>query len=132
MISFNRLRALAPLCAALLLLPPDGLQAHTRKGDKLLKLGAEAEARKEYDKALEYYQEALATDPTETTYELATRRVRFEAGQAHVEAGKKLQQANDLDKALAEYQKAFAADPGSMIALQDIQQTKELLEQKAK
>ncbi len=49
-----------------------------------------------------------------------------------MEAGKKLLQANDLEKALAEFQKAFAQDPGSMIALQDIQQTKELLEQKAK
>ena len=61
MISFNRLRALAPLCVALLLLPADGLQARTRKGDKLFKLGTDAEARKEYDKALEYYQEALKT-----------------------------------------------------------------------
>ncbi len=132
MLSFNKLRALAPLCAALLLLPAPGLEARTRKGDKLLKLGAEAEARKEYDKALQYYQEALATDPNETTYELATRRVRFEAGQAHVDAGKKLLQADDLEKALAEFQKGFAADPGSMIALQNIQQTKELLERNKK
>jgi general secretion pathway protein D len=130
--SFNRLRAVASLCAALLLLSGDGLEARTRKGDKLLKLGAAAEARKEYDKALEYFQEALATDPTETTYELAARRVRFEAGQAHVQAGKKLFDSNQLEQALAEFQKAFNADPGSMIALQNIQQTKELLEQKEK
>jgi general secretion pathway protein D len=132
MISFNRLRAVAPLCAALLLLPADGLQAHTRKGDKLLKLGTEAEARKEYDKALEYYQQALSADPQETSYELATRRARFESGQAHVEAGKKLLQAAELEQALAEFQKGFAADPGSMIALQDIQQAKDMLEQKQK
>jgi general secretion pathway protein D len=130
--SFNRLRAVASLCAALLLLSGDGLEARTRKGDKLLKLGAEAEARKEYDKALEYFQEALATDPTETTYELAARRVRFEAGQSHVQAGKKLFDSNQLEQALAEFQKAFNADPGSMIALQNIQQTKELLDQKEK
>jgi general secretion pathway protein D len=132
MISFNRLRVVAPLCAALLLLPADGLQARTRQGDKLLKLGAEAEGRKEYDKALEYYQQALSMDPQDTSYELATRRVRFESGQLHVEAGKKVLQAGDLEKALVEFQTAFAADPGSMIALQDIQQTKELLEQKQK
>jgi general secretion pathway protein D len=119
-------------CAALLLLPVDGLQARTRKGDKLFKLGAEAEARKEYDKALEYYQQALGTDPQETIYELATRRARFEAGEQHVQAGKKLLEANDLENALAEFQKGFNADPGSMIALQDIQQTKELIEQKQK
>jgi general secretion pathway protein D len=132
MISFNRLRAIAPLCVALLLLPTQGLQARTRKGDKLFKLGTEAEGRKEYDKALEYYEEALKTDPQETIYELATRRARFESGQEHVKVGKKLLDASDLEKALAEFQKAFAADPGSMIALQDIQQTKELLEEKQK
>ena len=132
MISFNSLRAIAPLCVALLLIPVDGLQARTRKGDKLFKLGTEAEGRKEYDKALEYYEEALKTDPQETIYELATRRARFESGQEHVKAGKKLLDASDLEKALAEFQKAFNADPGSMIALQDIQQTKELLDQKAK
>jgi general secretion pathway protein D len=132
MISFNRLRAIIPLCVALLLLPTQGLEARTRKGDKLFKLGTEAEARKEYDKALEFYEEALKTDPQETIYELATRRARFESGQEHVKLGKKLLDASDLEKALEEFQKGFAADPGSMIALQDIQQTKELLEQKQK
>src|SRR5580704_6806760 len=132
MLSFNRLRAIAPLCVALLLLPTQGLQARTRKGDKLFKLGTEAEGRKEYDKALEYYEEALKTDPQETIYELATRRARFESGQEHVKVGKKLLDASDLEKALAEFQKAFAADPGSMIALQNIQQAKELLEEKQK
>ena len=103
MISFNRLRAITPLCVAILLLPTQGLQARTRKGDKLFKLGTEAEARKEFDKALEYYEEALKTDPQETIYELATRRARFESGQEHVKAGKKLLDASDLDKALAEF-----------------------------
>ena len=116
----------------LVMIPPGGLQARTRKGDKLFKLGSDAEAHKEYDKALEYYQQALSTDPKETIYELATRRARFESGQEHVKVGKKLLDSGDLEKALAEFQKGFANDPGSMIALQDIQQTKELLEQKAK
>jgi general secretion pathway protein D len=131
MISFNKLRVLAPLCVALLLLPV-GLEANNRKGDKLFKLGEQAEARKEYDKALQYYQQALDLDPKDAGYELAARRARSEAGQAHVDAGKKLLKADDLEKALAEFQKAFATDPGSMIALQNMQQTKELLDQKQK
>src|SRR3984957_10281720 len=132
MIPSNKLRAIVPLCVVLLFVPAGGLEATNRKGDKLFKLGVQAEARKEYDKALEYFQQALDIDPKETTYELAARRTRFEAGQAHVEAGKKLLQADDLDKAYAEFQKAFATDPGSMIALQEMQQTKELLDQKQK
>jgi len=132
MILYNRLHAIAPLCVALLLLPAGGLEASNRKADKLYKLGEQAEAHKDYDKALQYFQQALDIDPKETTYELAARRVRAEAGQAHVAEGKKLLKAEDLEKALAEFQKAFATDPGSMIALQEMQQTKELLEQKQK
>jgi general secretion pathway protein D len=132
MIPFNRLRVLASFCAIWLMLPTGTLDASTRKGDKLLKLGSQAEARKEYDKALEYFQQALKEDPKEPSYELAARRARFEGGTAHIEAGNKLQKAGDLDKALTEYQKAFAMDPGSMIALQNIQQAKELLEEKQK
>lgn len=116
----------------LLLLPPDGLQARTRKGDKLYKLGVQAEAHKEYDKALEYFQQAEKEDPKEPSYELATRRARFESSTAHVEAGNKLQKAGDLEKSLVEYQKAFATDPGSMIAFQNMSQVKELLDEKAK
>lgn len=132
MLSLNGLRATAPLCVALLLLPAGGLEAKTRKGDKLLKLGQQAEARKQYDQALEYFEEALSTDPTETTYELAARRARLEASEQHVESGKKLLAALDLDRALAEFQKAFAADPSSMVSLQYIQQTKDLIQQKQK
>ncbi len=123
---------MAPFCVALLLLPAGGLEAGNRKADKLFKLGEQAEAHKDYDKALQYFQQALDIDPKETTYELAARRARFEAGEAHTAAGKKLLKAEDLEKALAEFQKAFATDPGSMIALQEMQQTKELLDQKQK
>jgi general secretion pathway protein D len=132
MIPFNKLRVLAAFCAMWLVIPPGILEARTRNGDKLLKLGMKAEALKEYDKALDYYQKALKEDPKETTYEISARRARFESGTAHMEAGNKLQKAGDLEKALAEYQKAFNVDPGSMIALQNIQQTKELLEQQQK
>jgi general secretion pathway protein D len=129
---FNRLRAVAPLCVALSLMLAGSLDATNRKGDKLYKLGVAAEERKDYDKALQYFQQALDIDPKETTYELAARRTRFEAGQAHVEEGKKLLKADDLEKAYTAFQKAFATDPGSMIALQEMQQIKELMDQKQK
>jgi general secretion pathway protein D len=132
MIPLNRLRILALLCAVWLTVPTGSLEAHTRKGDKLLKLGAHAEAAKEYDKALDYYQQALSEDPQDSTYQLAARRIRFECSQAHVEAGNKLQKSGDLEQAQAEFQRAFAVDPGSMIALQNMQQVRELLDEKRK
>jgi len=114
------------------MVPTGSMEAHTRKGDKLLKLGAQAEAHKEYDKALQYFEQALKEDPKDPAYEIAARRARFEASNEHLQAGKKAQQANELEKALAEYQKAFDQDPGSMVAFQDMQQVKEFIEQKAK
>jgi general secretion pathway protein D len=132
MLSFNKLRVITPMCVALMFVPVDGLQAKTRKGDKLYKLGVQAEAKKQYDVALSYFEKALDTDPQETIYELAARRARFEAGQQHVQNGKKLLASQELEPALAEFQKAFAADPGSMVAFQDIDQTKQLIAQKEK
>jgi general secretion pathway protein D len=132
MIFYNKLRVIAPLCAALLLAPSGTLEAKNHKGEKLYKLGVAAEGRKEYDKALDYFEQALKEDPKEPTYELAARRARFESGTAHNEAGQKLQKAGDLEKALAEYQKAFNVDPGSMVAFQNMSQVKELIQQKEK
>ena len=132
MIPFNNLRVFALLCVVCLTFLAGSLEARTRKGDKLLKLGTDAEAHKQFDQALEYFQQALKEDPKETTYELAARRARFESGTAHVEAGNKLEKAGEIEKAEAEFQKAFAVDPGSMIALQNMQRTKELVEQKEK
>jgi general secretion pathway protein D len=129
MIAYNNLRGLAILAAVLILLPVPGADASNRKGDKFMKLGQAAEARKDYDAALEYYTKALSTDPREVSYQLATRRVRFQASQAHVEAGMKLRQAGKLEPALVEFQKAFGIDPGSAVALQEIKHTTEALDQ---
>jgi general secretion pathway protein D len=66
------------------------LSAKTRKGDRLLSQGRAAEAKKQYDVALDFYEQALSEDPSDTAYQLAAHRVRFQAGQAHVERGLRL------------------------------------------
>jgi general secretion pathway protein D len=132
MLSFSKLRVIAPLGILLVCLPPGPLLAKNGKAEKLYKLGVQAESHKEYDKALDYFEQALKLDPTDPSYELAARRTRFESGTAHIEAGNKLRKAEEYEKALAEYQKAFNVDPGSMIAFQNVNQMRELLEEKAK
>src|ERR1700719_1040816 len=123
MIAYNKLRGLAILAAVLILLPAPGADARTRKGDKFIKLGQAAEARKDYDAALDDYTQALSQDPQDVGYQLAARRIRFQASQVHVEAGVKLRQAGKLEQALVEFQKAFSIDPGSAIALQEMRHT---------
>src|SRR3954453_447534 len=119
----------AVLCALALAVPP--VEARTKKGDKLLKSGQEAESRKDYDAALAYYDQAVATDPNEPGYILADQRMRGKAAEGHVVEGKKLQSQGRLDEALSEFQKAFVADPSSAIAIQEMRETSEMIRQRS-
>ncbi len=106
--------------------PP--LEARSRKGDKFYSEGRKAEDKKDYDEALKLYEQALSEDPADTGYQLAVDRVRFQAGQHHVEVGLKLRPQGKLTEALAEFEKAYALDPGSSIAEQEIRRTRAMIE----
>lgn len=128
---FNRLAAIV-LAVAVLAPMAAPLEARTRKGDKLLKEGQQAEARKEFDTALDLYEQALMTDPMDAAYQLAVNRVRFQAGQTHVTRGRRLRDGGNLEAAVVEFQKAFAIDPSSTIAEQELRQTNQMLDAEAK
>jgi len=132
MMSCNQLRGLAVLTAVLVVLPADQLEARNKKGDKLVRLGQQAEALKDYEKALDLYEQALKLDPQDPGYQLNVRRMRFTASQSHVEAGMKAKNAGQLEIAAVEFQRAFNLDPGSMVALQQLDQVNKALEQKKK
>src|SRR3990172_2402906 len=93
------------------------------RGGRDFNEGKRAEAIQDYDTALVHYQRALQADPTNTEYRMKATRLRFEAGQYHVEQGQKLRQTGDLQMALAEFQKAMMIDPASPIAQQETQNT---------
>jgi general secretion pathway protein D len=120
----------AILCCWALLLPP--VDARTKIGDKLLKRGEKAELQHDYDAALTDFQQALETDSKEAAYLIAEQRVRPMASNTHVENGKKLLQQQKLDEALVQFNKALLTDPSSMIALQMIQQTNEMIKARNK
>ncbi len=117
------------VCLLALTLPPLG--ARNKKGDKLLKLGAKAEAAKDYDAALAYYNQAVSADPNEPGYLLANQRLRGKASESHVTLARKLQADGELTQALSEFQKAFLADPSSQIAVQGIRETTAMLKQQS-
>jgi general secretion pathway protein D len=108
------------------------LDAKTRKGDGYFNEARKAEAASDWDKALDLYEKALATDPSDMGYQMGARRARFQAAQRHVNAGQKLREKGQLDEALAEFQKAYAMDPSSGIAEQEIKRTLEIMERNRK
>ncbi len=112
------------LCVALLL-------AGCGKGKSEFNAGKKAEVLEDYDTALVHYERALKADPLNTEYRLKATRMRFEAGQAHVEKGQKLRADGELQMALAEFQKAAAIDPASAVAAQELQATVDLIAEAA-
>jgi general secretion pathway protein D len=103
------------------------LLAKTKKGEKFLKDGRAAEARGDWEAALQLYEQAVGEDPSDASYLAAMRKARFEAGQKHVDAGQKLRAEGKLEEALQEFQKALVADPSSAIAIQEIRRVQGML-----
>lgn len=125
----NRLAVfLAAVLALQPLLVPEPAWAGNKKADKLQAQGRLAEAQRDYDKALDLFEQALALDPTDSGYLLSVRRARFEASQMHVDRGQKVRKEGRLDEALAEFQKAFTIDPASTIAEQEMRRTYQMIE----
>jgi general secretion pathway protein D len=108
------------------------LGARTRKGDRLYAQGHQAEQLKDYDQALDLYEQALATDPADALYQMASRRVRFQSAQGHVDKAQKLRTEGKLEEALAEFGKAYAIDPASPVAAQELQRTLEMIDRDKK
>ena len=120
------------MLATALALPVMPLQAathqSTRQGNKDYAQGRAFEDKKEWDKALDSYRKALASDPANLQYQMATQRARFEASELHVENGQKIRTQGMLSDALLEFQRAFAIDPGSIIAVQEVRTTQDMIE----
>jgi general secretion pathway protein D len=94
------------------------LYAETAGSD--FKRGESAEAREEYDAAVDFYQKACAKAPKDISYRTALYRVRVSASGAHMAKGRKLLQAGDEQGALTEFMHAAEIDAGNEAAQQEI------------
>src|ERR1700761_5485747 len=113
----------AILLSAFLALPPAPLAAGTRKGDKLVNQARTEENKGNFDKSVSLSEEAVEQDPGDPAYLLQLRRVRVEAGFAHLKIGRQLRSDGHLDQALSEFERALSVDPSSDIARQEIERT---------
>jgi general secretion pathway protein D len=97
------------------------------KGKQQYSAGEKAESVKDYDTALDEYNKALRSQPNSVEFQLKADRARFEAGQWHVDQGRRLLQQNNPELALMEFRKAALIDPSSAVAEQEIQATLNLI-----
>jgi len=128
----RKMNQLAVVFAVGLVLSGLPAEAGNRKGDRFLAEGKKAEIKGDYDTALDYYERALAADPSDAAYVLHVRRARFAAAQNHVDLGQQLRREGKLEEALAEFRKAFTMDPSSTIAEQELRRTNQMIEREKK
>ncbi len=127
---FKHLTAVVAAIALLGQMVP--VEAKTRKGEKYLAQGRIYEVQKNWDAALEQYQKALAEDPAEIVYQIAVDKVRFQAGQAHVDNGLKIRGQGQLGEALLEFQRALSINSTSAVARQELDLTRQMIERERK
>lgn len=109
------------------LLCADVAFAASRKSRRLYSQGRAAEAAGKYDEALDLYSRASQHSPADARSSLAERRMRFVAGQAHVDAGFGLRREGRYEEALVEFERAIAVDPASSVADQERRRTLEMI-----
>jgi general secretion pathway protein D len=111
------LRALLLLCC---LTGLGSITAHAQSAAKWDKRGAAAEARQDYDAALEAYHQALLKKPTEILYKSHYERMVFLAAVSHIDRGRVLRQSGDFNGAFTEFTRAAEIDPGNQTAQQEL------------
>src|ERR1700693_1413698 len=108
------------------------LAAGCPKGGEHYNAGQKAENIQDYDTALQFYQKALASDPTNAAYRIKLNQMRFEAGELHIKRGQVLREKGDLQGAAAEFQHASSIDPSSPVATQELRQTLDQINETAR
>ncbi len=91
----------------------------------MFKHGEAAEAREDYDAALDLYQKAATKAPNDLTYKTALYRVRVSASGVHMSKGRKLLAGGDEQGALVEFLHAAEIDPSNEAAQQEIAKARE-------
>jgi general secretion pathway protein D len=90
--------------------------------------GRQAELEKDYERALGYYQEALAQEPGQTEYQLKVEQMRFSAAFEHFEEGRRAMERGEYDFARGEFLRAGELDPSHDLARDELARVEELIE----
>ena len=89
--------------------------------------GLEAELSRNYDLALEHYQEALAANPGDIEYRLKVAQSRFAAAFEHFERGRRAMEGGEPQVARVEFMRAIQLDPTHSMAETELARVEELI-----
>ncbi len=83
--------------------------------------GLAAQAHGNTDDALEYFQNALKSDPSNAEYKITLDQARFEVSEKHVGEGVQLREKGKLEDAMHQFQMALTQDSSNPIAAQELE-----------
>jgi general secretion pathway protein D len=89
-------------------------------GPRYFKMGNEAEINKNWDKAIEYYEKAIAEKPSEYAYKMSLMRVRISASISHLRSARNFLDEGKTEEAQKEYEKALAYDPQNRLIYEEM------------
>jgi general secretion pathway protein D len=84
------------------------------------RLGTQAAINKDWEKAVEYFEQASMEHPGNSYYRLALIRARIQASRIYWAAAQNLAREGNVDEALVEYNKALSFDPKNIRIIDDI------------
>jgi general secretion pathway protein D len=94
-------------------------------GPDFFRQGNEAELDKNWDKAIQFYEKAIAARPGEYAYKMSLARVRLAASMSQLQSARSLVAQGKKDDALKEYEKALSYDPQNQGLLLEMRQLTE-------
>lgn len=101
--------------------------ARAQSAAHLYKQGRQAETKGDILGAFQDYFRAYQIKPADERYKVSYERLRFAAAALHVQRGEHLRDEGNYTAALTEFLRALEIDPSNQLAAQDIQATKEKL-----
>ncbi len=88
---------------------------------RLGKLGAQEEARGNYDQAVLAYAKLVAMDPTIERWRIALERSKLRSSQVHFEKAKEFRENGQLELAIGELQQVVTLDPANQYAQTELE-----------
>ncbi len=104
------------------------LAAGCAAGRGAYNLGLEAELSRDYDAALDHYEQALAEKPGDIEYRLKVQQSRFAAAFQHFENGRRALEAGELELARMELIRAQQLDPTNGMTETELERVETLMQ----